>query len=66
MRKDGLLAPTEINHSTYDHAMTKQLVLLIRAKFPKASVLFNDPKLIAQGLTKRASGHHNHLHIQFK
>ncbi|HEV3470439.1 MAG TPA: peptidoglycan-binding protein [Pyrinomonadaceae bacterium] len=66
MRKDGLLAPTEINHASYDPGMTKQLVLLIRAKFPKASVLFNDPKLVAQGLTKRVTGHHNHLHIQFK
>lgn len=66
MRKDGLLAPTEVNHSSYDPAMTKQLVLLIRQMFPKASVLFNDTKLIDQGLTKRAPGHHNHLHIQFK
>jgi len=66
MRRDGLLAPTEVNHATYDPATTKQLVLLIRQMFPKASVLFNDTKLISQGLTKKAAGHHNHLHIQFK
>lgn len=66
MRKDGQLAPTEINHQTYDHAMTKQLVLLIRQKFPKATVLFNDPKLVDQKLTKKSAGHHNHLHIQFR
>lgn len=64
--KGGALIPTEINHATYDSALTKELVLLIRQKFPKAAIIFNDTTLVAEGLTKPAKGHHNHLHVLFK
>lgn len=65
-RKDAALVPTDVNHPSYDPALTKELVLLIRQKFPKAVILFNDPKLTSRGLTKQSPGHHNHLHVQFK
>lgn len=65
-RKDAALSPTDVNHPSYDPAMTKELVLLIRQKFPKAVILFNDPKLTSRNLTRNSPGHHNHLHLQFK
>jgi hypothetical protein len=40
-------------------------VVLTRQKFPQATVLFNDPMLIVDGLTKRFEGHDNHLHVRF-
>ena len=39
--------------------------MLIRHEFPQVTVLFNDPLLIVDGLTKRFEGHDNHLHVRF-
>lgn len=64
MRKDKLLAATNIFDSSYDSAKTKALVKLIRKLYPQAVVLFNDPKLINEGLTTSHSGHDNHLHLK--
>jgi hypothetical protein len=57
------MAATDINQASYDPARSKELVRLIKQKHPKAVIYFNDPKLVAQGLTKKVSGHHNHLHV---
>ena len=32
---------------------------------PGLTVLFNDPQLIKEGLTKKWRGHDNHLHLKF-
>ncbi len=63
IRKDNLMAATDINQANYDPARTKELVLLIKQKHPGAVIYFNDPKLTAQGLTQKVTGHHNHLHL---
>ncbi len=64
--KGGALIATTFNDATYDQALTLELAKLIRLKFPKAAVLFNDPKLIKAGLTKQHPNHDNHLHVLFK
>jgi peptidoglycan hydrolase-like protein with peptidoglycan-binding domain len=64
-RHNGQPGATNIDDPSYDHALTRALVLLIREKFPPVTILFNDPLLIGDGLTKRFAGHDNHLHVRF-
>jgi peptidoglycan hydrolase-like protein with peptidoglycan-binding domain len=64
-RHHGEPGPTNINEPSYDHALTRELVVLIRQKFVAAMILFNDPLLVADGLTRRFAGHDNHLHVRF-
>jgi hypothetical protein len=54
--------------STYDRAATRRLVQEIRAKAPGRVelVFFNDPQLIAEGLTTSYANHDNHLHIRYR
>jgi peptidoglycan hydrolase-like protein with peptidoglycan-binding domain len=53
--------------STYDRAATRDLVKAIRATAPGhvRLIWFNDPVLVAEGLTRRRSGHDDHLHIRY-
>ena len=53
--------------STYDRAATRALVQAVRATAPGHVVLvfFNDPTLIAEGLTSSYPNHDNHLHIRY-
>jgi peptidoglycan hydrolase-like protein with peptidoglycan-binding domain len=53
--------------STYDRAATRQLVQMIRASAPGhiKIIWFNDPTLIAEGLTAQLSNHDNHLHVRY-
>ena len=39
--------------------------MLIREKFPQVTILFNDPLLVGDGLTRPFAGHDNHLHVRF-
>jgi peptidoglycan hydrolase-like protein with peptidoglycan-binding domain len=64
-RQNGEPGPTNIHDPSYDHALTRQLVLLVRARFPQVTILFNDPLLVGDGLTRRFAGHDNHLHVRF-
>jgi peptidoglycan hydrolase-like protein with peptidoglycan-binding domain len=64
-RHRGQPGATNINDPSYDHALTRALVLLVRQKFPQVTVLFNDPLLIGDGLTRQFAGHDNHLHVRF-
>ncbi|MFE5244131.1 MULTISPECIES: penicillin-insensitive murein endopeptidase [unclassified Streptomyces] len=54
--------------STYDRAATRRLVQEIRAKAPGhvQLIFFNDPQLIAEGLTTSYANHDNHLHIRYR
>lgn len=65
IRKDDQMAAVTINEAFYDAKRTEEFVKLLRSKFPGVSILFNDPKLIAKGWTKKFAGHDNHLHIRF-
>ncbi|MEV6522784.1 penicillin-insensitive murein endopeptidase [Longispora sp. NPDC051575] len=53
--------------ATYDRAATRQLVQAVRAAAPGhvTLVYFNDPTLIAEGLTTQYPNHDNHLHIRY-
>jgi peptidoglycan hydrolase-like protein with peptidoglycan-binding domain len=66
IRKDRALAGTDWHNPEYDPILTRALVELIRRKFPRAVVLFNDPKFINAGLTSPEAGHDNHLHLGFR
>jgi peptidoglycan hydrolase-like protein with peptidoglycan-binding domain len=64
-RHNGEPGATNINDPSYDHALTRELVVLIRDKFPAVKILFNDKVLVRDGLTKPFGGHDNHLHVRF-
>ena len=64
-RKDHQMLPENISTSTYSHALTKEFVELVRKEFPKTTIFFNDPNLVAGGMTTHVPGHDNHLHIRF-
>ena len=63
-RHNGAWGPTQVGAVDYDHALTRELVVMIREKFPGVVILFNDPVLKRDGLTKFSPGHHNHLHVR--
>ena len=63
-RLDGAMLPTNINDQNYDRGRTRLWVQLVKEKNPDAVVLFNDPQLIKEGLTKYYKGHGNHLHLR--
>ena len=65
IRKDDKMAAVTIGEAAYDAKRTDDFVKLVRTKFPGATILFNDPKLISKGWTKRMKGHDNHLHVRF-
>ena len=65
LTNNGIEEQTNVGAANYSHALTHELVLLIKQMFPTAMVLFNDARLISAGLTKRAPGHDNHLHVRF-
>jgi conjugal transfer mating pair stabilization protein TraG len=63
-RKDGAMLPCDINNPQYNSEETQKFVEMVRSKEPQVVVFFNDPVLIAAGLTKFLKGHDNHLHIK--
>lgn len=65
MMQNGLEAAVQWNSPLYSRELTRELVQLIRATNPGATIFFNDPRLIAEGLTRRMAGHDNHLHVRF-
>ena len=64
-RHNGEPGATNINDPSYDHALTRELVVLVRQMFPDVGVLFNDALLVTDGLTRPFAGHDNHLHVRF-
>jgi peptidoglycan hydrolase-like protein with peptidoglycan-binding domain len=64
-RHNGEPGATNINDPSYDHALTRELVVLVRQKFPDVGILFNDPLLVTVDLTRPFVGHDNHLHVRF-
>lgn len=64
--RDGRQVPTNINDSNYDRGLTRELIQMIKQKYPNAVILFNDPQLIREGLAVYEDGHHNHLHVRFQ
>jgi peptidoglycan hydrolase-like protein with peptidoglycan-binding domain len=64
-RHNGEPGATNINDPSYDHALTRELVVLVGRKFADVRILFNDRALVTDGLTKPFAGHDNHLHVRF-
>ncbi len=58
--------PATWRSAGYDRAATRRLIQEIRRENPNARILFNDPVLIREGLTRPAAGHDNHLHVSFR
>jgi peptidoglycan hydrolase-like protein with peptidoglycan-binding domain len=66
LTNNGRNEPTNIDAANFSHALTTELIVLIREKFNPEAIFFNDPLTLAAGLTKRAAGHGNHLHVRFR
>lgn len=64
IRKSGV-GPLDYNSSSYDIDKTRELIKVLK-DLGGTNILFNDPKLIKEGLSRRAKGHHNHIHVCFK
>lgn len=58
---------TNIRLASYDRTATRVLIRAIRAAAPGhvKLIYFNDPKLVAEGLTTSYPGHDDHLHIRY-
>ncbi len=66
MRLDGQNQPVTITDSEYDRALTTALINLWWQKAPVQMVFFNDPTVIAAGLSQFVNGHHNHFHVRLR
>ena len=65
LTNNGIEEATNIQAANYSHTLTRELLQLIKEKFPGAMVLFNDQRLISEGLSRKAPGHDNHVHVRF-
>jgi len=67
MRQDGKNAPVTIDdEQQYDRELTRDLIELWWQKAPVQAVFFNDPKVIAAGLSRFVEGHGNHFHVRLR
>lgn len=64
-RKNGEVGATNVRAPDYDQALTRELVELIKSKYPNARVLFSDPLLVNSGLTFSYPGNTGHLSVHF-
>jgi tetratricopeptide (TPR) repeat protein len=59
----GIVEPTNIFSPNYSRDLTRELVQIIKQRYPSAVIYFDDPRLVAEGLTRETSDHDNYLHI---
>lgn len=64
-RRDGGNAPVTWQSRAYDREQTRNYIEFMKERNPGATVLFNDPVLVKEGLTQKYEGHDNHLHLSF-
>lgn len=64
IRTDGRNLPVTWQSPKYDRDETRELVQMVRQQHPGATVLFNDPVLVREGLVQPYDGHDNHLHLR--
>lgn len=57
---------TTWRQANYDRNATREMIRDIRRENPNARILFNDPQLIREGLTRPYRGHDNHLHVSLR
>jgi conjugal transfer mating pair stabilization protein TraG len=65
-RKDGTNTGITWQDKNYDRDATRKFIALVKTIYPNSTILFNDPVLIKEGLTKQWANHDNHLHIKFR
>lgn len=58
--------PTTWRSPGYDRNATREMIREVRRENPNARILFNDPQLIREGLTRPYKGHDNHLHVSLR
>lgn len=63
-RKDGRVGGIIVASESYSRDLTRDLLSLIKQKYPEATILLNDATLISEGLAKSASGQDNHIHVR--
>jgi hypothetical protein len=66
LSKDGQDLQLTFSSAGYSRDLTREFVKFLRSNAKMHRVFFNDPKLIAEGLTNHAGGHDNHLHLWFE
>lgn len=66
MRNDGVEGATLWNWGSYSRSLTRLLLQMLWDTGMVSRILFNDPTLISEGLCTSASGHDNHLHVDWK
>jgi hypothetical protein len=66
LSKDGQDLHLTFSSAEYSRDLTREFVTLLRANARMHRVFFNDPKLMAEGLTSHAEGHNDHLHLWFE
>ena len=65
LTNNGHTEPTNIYAPNYSPQLTRELVELIKRQRPDAVIRFNDPDLVAAGLTRKAFAHDDYLHVLF-
>ena len=66
MRLDGKNKEVTIFEPQYDRAQTTELIKLWWLKAPVLAVFFNDPTVIAAGLSIKVENHHHHFHARLR
>ncbi len=66
MRLDGQNKEVTIFEDEYDGTQTKELINLWWVKAPVLAVFFNDPNVIAAGLSIKVPKHHHHFHVRLR
>ena len=66
MRIDGKNESVTIADPEYDRILTTALINLWWQKAPVQNLFFNDPTVIAAGLSQFVNGHNNHFHIRLR
>ncbi len=59
----GAAEPTNVFSPNYSRILTRELILLIKQRYPAAVIYFDDPGIAAEGLTRETSDHDNYLHV---
>ena len=66
LSKDGQDLQLTFSSAQYSQDLTREFVKFLKSNAKMHKVFFNDPKLLAEGVTDHADAHNNHLHLWFE